>query len=55
MQLAVLGGGRMGEALVAGLLDAGFAADTITVAEISAPRRAELTGLISGVRIVADA
>ena len=55
MQLAVLGGGRMGEALAAGLLEAGFAADTITVAEISAPRRAELAGLISGVRIVADA
>lgn len=55
MQLAVLGGGRMGEALAAGLLEAGFAADTITVAEISAPRRAELADLISGVRIVADA
>jgi len=29
MRIALLGGGRMGEALVAGLLDAGFDADDI--------------------------
>jgi len=43
-----MGGGRMGEALVAGLLDAGWAAPSdVVVAEVSAARRQELGGLVS--------
>jgi pyrroline-5-carboxylate reductase len=52
--VAVVGGGRMGEAIVAGLLDSGaFDAADVTVADPSAERRAALSAL--GVRCVADA
>jgi pyrroline-5-carboxylate reductase len=52
--VAVVGGGRMGEAIVAGLLDSGvFDAADVTVADPSVQRRAALTAL--GVRCVADA
>ena len=39
IRIALLGGGRMGEALVAGLLDADFEPDAIAVAEIDPDRR----------------
>jgi pyrroline-5-carboxylate reductase len=52
--LVVVGGGRMGEAIVGGLLDSGgFAVTDITVADPSAERRAAVSAL--GVRCVADA
>ena len=41
-RLAVVGGGRMGEGLVSGLLSAGWARLDITVVEVSAERRATL-------------
>jgi pyrroline-5-carboxylate reductase len=43
-ELLVIGGGKMGEALVRGLLDSGWArAEEVAVVEVSADRRAELT------------
>jgi pyrroline-5-carboxylate reductase len=51
MQLALLGGGRMGEALVGGLLDAGWEPDTLIVAEIDPDRRRSLEQRFPGVRI----
>ncbi len=60
--LAVIGGGRMGEAIVAGLLGAGaLTADQVVVAEPVAQRRAELAGALgvsavpSGVEALAGA
>ena len=50
-RIAILGGGRMGEALLAGLLDAGYDAASLAVAEQHAPRREELTARAPGVRI----
>ena len=53
--LAIIGGGRMGEAIVGGLIAAdAFAPETIVVAEPSPERRAELAAA-HGVRCVADA
>ncbi len=53
--LAVVGGGRMGEAIIKGLLDAqALAASSIVVAEPLAQRRDEL-GAAHGVRCVAQA
>ena len=47
--LMVVGGGKMGEALVAGLLRTGWAEPgAITVVEIDPARRAELAGPPSG-------
>jgi pyrroline-5-carboxylate reductase len=52
--LAVIGGGRMGEAIIGGLLAAGsFDGDSIVVAEPDAARRATLSAM-HGVRCVAD-
>jgi pyrroline-5-carboxylate reductase len=52
--LAVIGGGRMGEAIIGGLVGSGaFSADSITVAEPSAARRDELANSF-GVRTVVD-
>ena len=52
--LAVIGGGRMGEAILGGLLKSGvIAADRITVAEPDAARRAALQAEFS-VRVAAD-
>jgi pyrroline-5-carboxylate reductase len=52
--VAVLGGGRMGEALVAGLLDGGQRADDVEIVEVAAARREELAAILPGVRVVAD-
>jgi pyrroline-5-carboxylate reductase len=51
--VAVLGGGRMGEALVAGLLDSGKA-DVIEVVEVVAGRREELAKAHPALRVVDD-
>src|SRR5262249_17076380 len=49
MQLALLGGGRMGEALLAGLLDAGWGAGSLAVAEVDPGRRRLVAGPFRGV------
>jgi pyrroline-5-carboxylate reductase len=48
----IVGGGRMGEALVGGLLAAGRRAAELTVAEVSRARREELTAAYPDVRTV---
>jgi len=53
-RLAVVGGGRMGEALVSGLLSAGWAAPDITVVEVSAERRAALGDAVPGVVVASE-
>ena len=50
--LLIVGGGRMGEALLAGLLAAGRAADELAVAEVSSSRRDELAAAHPGVAVV---
>jgi pyrroline-5-carboxylate reductase len=52
VQLAVLGGGRMGEALVSGLRDAGWDLDSIAIAELDPERRRVLEERFPGARIV---
>ncbi|HEX9467440.1 MAG TPA: NAD(P)-binding domain-containing protein, partial [Acidimicrobiia bacterium] len=52
MNLALLGGGRMGEALAAGLLKAGWEASAIAIAEIDSDRRHLLEERLAGVRVV---
>ncbi|MEO7556703.1 MAG: pyrroline-5-carboxylate reductase [Acidimicrobiales bacterium] len=52
MKLTLLGGGRMGEALLGGLLAAGWAEPAeLAVVELSAPRRDELAGRFPGVAV----
>jgi pyrroline-5-carboxylate reductase len=51
MHLALLGGGRMGEALAVGLLDGGWDADEMAIAEVDADRRHALEARLPGVRI----
>jgi pyrroline-5-carboxylate reductase len=51
-RVAILGGGRMGEALLAGLLDAGWEADALAVAEVDPDRRRVLETSFGGVRVV---
>lgn len=51
-RLALLGGGRMGEALLGGLLDAGWAPEALAVAETDPERRRALEGAFPGVRVV---
>ncbi|MHB8328972.1 MAG: pyrroline-5-carboxylate reductase [Acidimicrobiales bacterium] len=53
-RLLVVGGGRMGAALVKGLRAAGWAPEAFTVVEVDAPRRAELAGELPGVAVVAE-
>ncbi|MFN2504490.1 MAG: pyrroline-5-carboxylate reductase [Acidimicrobiales bacterium] len=54
-RLAVVGGGRMGQALVGGLVAAGWADPAeLSVVEMSAPRRAELAAELPGVDIRED-
>jgi len=53
--LQVIGGGRMGEALVGGLVRAGTVpAGDVLVVEAAAARREELAGLLPGVRLAAE-
>lgn len=52
VRLLFVGGGRMGEALFGGLIAAGHAASEIAVAEVSAPRRAELAEKYPGLQVV---
>ena len=53
--LLVIGGGRMGGALVRGLLNAGWVPDEIVIVEERPERRAELATELSGVNATADA
>jgi len=50
-RLLVVGGGRMGEALVGGLLDAGWPAAELGIVERLEPRRAELAARFSEVTV----
>jgi pyrroline-5-carboxylate reductase len=52
--LALVGGGRMGAALVGGLLGAGWEPGRLTVVEAVEARRHELTVAFPGVRVVAE-
>jgi pyrroline-5-carboxylate reductase len=52
MKLALLGGGRMGEALARGLVEAGWDAEAIAIAEIDSDRRHVLEEQLPSVRIV---
>jgi pyrroline-5-carboxylate reductase len=52
MNLALLGGGRMGEALARGLIDAGWESSSIAIAEIESERRRALEERFPGTRIV---
>jgi pyrroline-5-carboxylate reductase len=55
MRLALLGGGRMGEALMAGLLDAGWEAESVAIAEIDPERRRSLEQRFVDVRVAPSA
>src|SRR5262245_64389847 len=50
--VALLGGGKMGSALVGGLLDGGWQSADIAIAEVSAERRQELEQQFPKIRIV---
>jgi len=52
--LLIVGGGRMGGALLAGLLAAGHPANELVVAEVSASRRRQLAAAYPGVTIAED-
>jgi pyrroline-5-carboxylate reductase len=52
MQLALLGGGRMGEALAIGLVDAGWDPEHVVIAEVDADRRHLVEASLPGVRVV---
>jgi pyrroline-5-carboxylate reductase len=52
MNLALLGGGRMGEALARGLIAAGWDREAIAIAEIDSDRRRILEEHLPGVRVV---
>ena len=54
VELAVIGGGNMGAALVSGLLAGGRPPSSLAVVEVSGDRRAELSSLFPGVTVVAD-
>src|SRR5688572_27051319 len=51
-RVALLGGGRMGEALLAGLLDAGWEPESIAVAEVDPDRRRALETAFPSVHVV---
>src|SRR5258707_10897521 len=54
-RLLVMGGGRMGEALVGGLVAAGWArSGDIVVVEAIEPRRKELADAHAGLRVMAE-
>lgn len=52
MGLALLGGGQMGEALLAGLIDGGHPPEDLAVAEVSPDRRHHLEGRFPKLRVV---
>lgn len=52
--LLVVGGGRMGEALLGGLIASGWRPSSLAVCERSAPRRTELAQRFAGVTCVED-
>jgi len=52
MNVGVLGGGRMGEALTAGLVAAGWEPSKLAIAEIDPERRRHLEERLPGVRVV---
>jgi pyrroline-5-carboxylate reductase len=52
VRVLLVGGGRMGEALLGGMLAAGAAPEELAVAEVYAPRRAELAAKYPGVQVV---
>lgn len=55
IRLEIIGGGRMGEALLGGLLAAGWAApDALAVVERLPERREQLTALFPGVAVLAE-
>src|SRR5437868_718661 len=54
-RIALLGGGKMGAALVGGLLDAGWEADALSIAEIDGERRLALEQQFPKVRVVPSA
>lgn len=54
VELVVVGGGKMGEALVGGLLASGSAAQDLVVVEPAPGRRAELTDRFPGLAVVAE-
>ena len=51
MHLALLGGGRMGEALAVGLVESGWEPDSLAIGEIDGDRRHALEGRLPGVRV----
>jgi pyrroline-5-carboxylate reductase len=51
MNLALLGGGRMGEALAVGLVENGWEPESLVIAEIDAERRHILEARLPGVRV----
>jgi len=51
MHLALLGGGRMGEALAVGLLEGGWEPESLAIAEVDADRRHVLEARLPGVRV----
>ena len=54
-RVALLGGGKMGAALVGGLLDGGWEADALSIAEIDGERRVALEQQFPKVRVVPSA
>jgi pyrroline-5-carboxylate reductase len=54
-RVALLGGGKMGAALVGGLLEGGWEADTLSIAEIDGDRRMSLEQQFPKVRVVPSA
>ncbi len=55
MQIALLGGGKMGLALVGGWLESGFEAADLVIAEPDGDRRRDLESTVPGVRVVPSA
>jgi pyrroline-5-carboxylate reductase len=51
-ELLIVGGGRMGEALLGGLLAAGRPPEALAVAEVAPARREQLSAAFAGVRVV---
>ena len=55
VELLIVGGGRMGEALLGGLLAAGREASSLGVVEVASERRAALAEAYPGVVVAAEA